>query len=67
MFVFLLLFIALPPAQAGEIHGRVLNQDGGAVPAARVTVESEDGRFYRDVRARTVLQDWSPKDERHHE
>jgi len=31
VFVFLLLFMALSLAQAGEIHGRVLNQDGGAV------------------------------------
>ena len=48
---FLLLFIALPLAQAGEIHGRVLNQDGDAVPAARVTVEREDGQFHHEVRA----------------
>ncbi len=30
-FVFLLLLFAVPLAQAGEIHGRVLNQNGGAV------------------------------------
>ncbi|MCZ6490463.1 MAG: carboxypeptidase-like regulatory domain-containing protein, partial [Acidobacteria bacterium] len=51
MFVFLLLFMALSLAQAGEIHGRVLNQDGDAVPAARVTVEREDGQFHHEVRA----------------
>ena len=53
---FLLLLLALPPAQAGEIHGRVLYQQGGAVPAARVAVEREDGQFRREVRARSVWQ-----------
>ena len=49
---FLLLLFAVPLAQAGEIHGRVLDQDGGAVPTARVVVESEDGQFHREVRAK---------------
>ena len=51
--LFLFLFFALPPARAGEIHGRILNQEGGAVSTARVAVEREDGQFHQEVRTRT--------------
>ena len=40
-------------AQAGEIRGRVLNQQGVAVPAARVSVEREDGQFRRQARTKS--------------
>lgn len=50
---FLFFFFALPPVQAGEIHGRVLNQEDGAVSTARVVVEREDGQFHHEVRTRT--------------
>ena len=51
--LFLFFFFALSPVQAGEIHGRVLNQEDGAVSMARVVVEREDGQFHHEVRTRT--------------